>query len=498
MKKSIWLVLILFILGTGILCAAAFIADAEKEVVLTEKTLYGDKSAVKGLQVEMNTNLENTLHWNIRHQFESGQTESRFKFGKRYAKESANWWMWDSGKGIRLGLGVPSMGSLKTSYAGGAAGNFLKYYEEFGLGDVMEEIVEQAVKNAPAGTTYEEFFYLKDYMDVYPLTVDVYVLSGVGDVNGAMTPERVFSECFREYFQMPMQDGYGVTISIEKDEKGEIEMISLSDGESADRPEIERFSVLTDKGCYFTFQERNGRTRLFDTSRLLEYGLYYIPYRVDGESKWMYFEDMRVVYPMDQQIRLEQIALSEDESQVYLLLTDRGMLKFAVIDVKTAQTEQIIDLVPVSESYYPEPLNSSYEYDNFIAVNVVGEDPQTLILEKGDDGRFEHVLTAHVQELLVLGSNYNWSTFGNNNITKWTDEISNTTMAWNGEQLAVASFQWANQYTCNFHLAVYGKTGLLYCGEYQNSLNSDHEVNAYHSYWSCRPDERDIWTLSWQ
>ncbi len=488
MKKSIWLVVLLTIVSIGILGTAIVVMDQKKEVVLTERTLYGDKNAAQGLELELNVNSENRLHWNIRHQFGTGETETIFKFGERHAKDSPNW-LWGDDEGIRVGLGMRSL----TSMSNNNAERFASYYEDSGHKELVQKLVQGAIERTETGERHSELIYLKEYMDVYPIVMDSSYNIGEIDLNK-----------FREYFQIPIQEQYGIRITIEKDENGTIRSISLNNGEM-DNPQIENFTVKTENGCFFTFQEMNGNSRLFNISRLPAYGVYYIPYtdyisdtgeRSENGKHLLSFEDMQVVYPMNSLIRLEQLALSRDKSHIYLLVQDCGILKFIAINAKTVQITQMIDLMNMPEGTSYAPFNLSYEYDDFIAVHTAGN--KIFIIEKTEDGRFEHVLTADVQDILDMGVCCNWTSRAYYNHTEWKDEDSNTTMAWDGERLAITSFRWNNQYFCHFDLAVYDQSGLLYCGEYRNSLNFDQEINSYLSYKACRPDETDIWSLSWQ
>lgn len=498
MKRSIWVVMVLFILSAGILCVTTVGVDMRKDdVTIEETTLHGDKAALEGLHLELNANAEDLLFWNIQYKPETGEIDTEFRFGPQYAKNA-------SYRGIQHGIWFGLYPYTVTSMSSNVDNSsritqFAQLYETEGFDDVVEQIVTGVAARTKNGETHAEYVYLKDYCEVYPLRVEISLPVGLGDSKSGIDPYVSFMQECREYFQIPVHEDYRLEFSVRKDEKGRIQEISLSDDmyQTQSYIDVENFSLATEYGVFFAFQGRPGSSISLDTSMIQgEYGICYIPY-VDNEGqRWAYFEDMRVIRELSKQKYLEQMALSKDGSKVYLLMQDADILEFVMIDAETAE---IIQVIPLMSRKNGDIVDLTYEYDNFIAVNISGDSPRTLVIEKTEENRYEHVMTAQATDVIEKGVSVYRSYYGFNNELEWSDDLTNMTMAWDGERLAVAAFTEAYYYfPCSFHLAVYDRSGLLYCGKHINSLDVLRNSEMRGTSDLCRPDEVDTWSLSWK
>lgn len=498
MKRSIWIVLALFIISVGILCVTAVGIDMKKDdVTIEEKTLYGDKTALDGLHLDLNTSANDLMFWSTQYEPGTGEIDTQFRFGSQYAKgrsfgriSQGIWFNLHPYTVTAMGTGTDNVSAIK---------GFAQLYEAEGWADDVEQIVTGIAERTKSGEEHAEYIYLKDYCEVYPLRVDVSLGVGVGNMESNGDPYLSFAQELREYFQIPVHEDYRIEFSVRKDEKGRIQEISLSDDmfQEASYVAVDNFTLATEHGCFFAFQGRQSNQIPLDTSMIQgEFGVSYIPYvdNADGQ-KWAYFDNMKVVCGLDEDTYLEQMVLSKDGSKVYLLMQDEDMLKFIMIDAKTGD---IVQTMPLIDRGMGDVVDLAYEYDKFIAINIAGDNPRILVIDKTDSERYEHALTAAVTDAADMGARINWSYVGYDE-TGWTDEGANTTMAWDGERLAVAAFDDRGYYfTCSFHLAVYDKSGLLYCGSHKNSL----DILRNGSYgWSedwCHPNETDKWSLSWK
>jgi hypothetical protein len=104
---------------------------------------------------------------------------------------------------------------------------------------------------------------------------------------------------------------------------------------------------------------------------------------------------------------------------------------------------------------------------------------QLAVIAVNEAGDYEHRFTAPVTD----------------SETPLYDLSVNAVMDYDGGRLAVCGSIRDETYrydTCGFYLAVYGETGLLYCGEYASSLDAGAaDANR------CRPGDNEPLTVSW-
>ena len=120
---------------------------------------------------------------------------------------------------------------------------------------------------------------------------------------------------------------------------------------------------------------------------------------------------------------------------------------------------------------------NTFYYENFLVIFSAGN--RFSVIEVNEVGVYEYVFTANGLEANDLGM----------------PPSHETVMCWDGEKLAMASFQDNDhQRGCGFWLSVYDKTGTLYIGRYDSSLDVNADIENQHR---CRPVDDEPISVKW-
>ena len=153
MKKAtilMTLVLLLSVCGVGVLAADVF--EAHDQVVLTEKTVYGDRSKADGLTVQIDSHYQRKVFWNTTLRFgEETGAQTEYDFSAKEIREDYPVVY----EGIQIGN--PAHGGVDFDLDNPQEGLWVAYKE---LYDETEP-----------GQEKERDIRLKDYIDHYPMTI---------------------------------------------------------------------------------------------------------------------------------------------------------------------------------------------------------------------------------------------------------------------------------------------------------------------------------------
>ena len=160
MRKATIAMLLLLVISIGGVCvAAAGVHGPHDQVVLKEKTVYGNREYAEGLDIQIQASYASHLFWDTTYSTGTeGQAETDFLFSARKIHDE-----------------------VSTGYQGIMLDNQIGYFyepseeEANGVARAYRELAEKV----PAGQERETTIYLKDYIDTYPMTVDV-DLPGIG------------------------------------------------------------------------------------------------------------------------------------------------------------------------------------------------------------------------------------------------------------------------------------------------------------------------------
>lgn len=482
MRKSLIITSLLLLLSLGGIYAVHAGVNANKDAVtLDEIIMYGDKSSAEGLVINVGTHCNYQLFWDTVYRVGNEtqiKTDFRFSQKQEYQQHERIY------NGVEFG--IPDSGGLSAS--GGIdledEGHFIDSYF-YSTKDLYKDVASRT----EVGQTHSERLYLKDYYDFYPLAASIDFPNYHWDMRQERgTPDqsseddsRPLTEMIGEYFRIPILDSHRLEVSISKNDKGFITEMDISpvDGSGVN---LWTTSIVTDNACYFTFNNQAQNGELLDLSLIPDgYGLYRLPLtKAEGDQNLrVSLEQLEMVYALDLQVHITELKLTEDKSRLLLMTREDGAYYLTVLDAVTAQELQKLKVIDCDEDVFLR----SYYSDQFIA-NFISDGRLTVMEAVGDNGRYRSVFTVDTPEPGTLG----------------TPSASYTAMDWDGKRLAVVEPQqeedmnYSSYGKCSFNLSVYNRSGLLYTGKYDSSL----DINEWSDYsYRCRPLDSNPISLHW-
>lgn len=433
-----------------LLCAAIFLSAGVKaiqagkdQVTVTETTLYGDPEAADGLQVDLNLMLERRLFWHTT--YEAGaepQPETEFTYyGTRRNEE-------ETFRGsVHFGLG-----SLNVGFGSGFS---MEDFEEMETGtgtwffDHWEAYVAPILDLAPEvqpGETRTETVFLKDYYEYFRVGLEANI-TGVRfmEDQDALV---YLNECLR----IPVPEEMQIEVTITKDELGELdgvnmELVSL-DLESPMGLDLYGDGFVTEDYVYlYLAREEIG---LQDLTQLpLGYGIYRIPIveaRTEySTSKTLNLYEITNVYPLDaasQSIR--SVWLTEDHRELLVFTNEADGLLMTVVD---RETMTVLQQLPLEGFDVPEIWHDG----EFLVLSQQVEEQNRLLVYCRENGAYKLWLNT---EQYPLTPEDRWT---------WDQEV-----CFDGTRLAIVNF-WGTWNVASHRIAVYGRNGLLYAGDYAHN-----------------------------
>ena len=461
MKKLIALLCVLIALGLFSVCAiGAAVSEGKDQVTLTPRHLYGDPAAAQGATVSMLVHLDEHLLWNITHPL-GGETQADYSLSLREMDFDRN----ASYLAVQL-YGDFEYGLNTRTPVDELEGIELAYRELF--------------DRTEPGTKGTAEVRLQDYYTYYPIRIDI-------DLPGTLwhgldyknmdsedyANEIAVWDAFREFFRIPIpEDLAAIEISVVKNVDGSI-------GGAGSHYNDKQYSLYaeaayTSDTCYLTIYNRYGDNYV-DTSLIPGgYGIYSFAYEnvrneqnTQGNSTifhpgyvtGVHAETLAMVYPLDEEIHINAMHVTTDgERMLVLYEDDAGAVSLLVIDLAT-MTE--LQTIPVTE----EGWVSLHQEEGFF---VLFYNQLISVYSLCEDGSYTHVLSAD-QPAAVDGA------FASIN--------THAAMDFDGERVIFADLldekRYRSMQTTNICVAVYSEAGLLYYGEYENSLAINPNTSDY-------------------
>lgn len=466
MKKLIALLCVLIALGLFSVCAiGAAVSEGKDQVTLTPRHLYGDPAAAQGATVSMLVHLDEHLLWNITHPI-GGETQADYSLSLREMDFDRN----ASYLAVQL-YGDFEYGLNTRTPVDELVGIELAYRELF--------------DRTEPGTKGTAEVRLQDYYTYYPIRIDIDL---PGTLWHGLDYENMDSEdyaneiavwdAFREFFRIPIpEDLAAIEISVVKNVDGSI-------GGAGSHYDDKQYSLYaeaayTSDTCYLAINNRYGEEYV-DTSLIPGgYGIYSFAYEnvrneqnTQGNSTifhpgyvtGVHAETLAMVYPLDEEIHVNAMHVTPDEERMLVLYEDRaGAVSLLIIDLATMKE---IQTIPITEKVW---VGLHQEEDFF----VLFYNQLISVYSLCEDGSYTHVLTAD-QPAAVDGA------FASIN--------THAAMDFDGERVIFADLldeeRYRSMQTTNICVAVYSEAGLLYYGEYDNSLainpnTSDYNYNVH-------------------
>lgn len=517
MKKSFVLLIALVLLAVTIVYygQTSVMAEAD-QVQITEQVLYGDKSVVEGVTLQMKNHYQYQMFWDTTYVLgEQPEALTDYTF---YQERNYSYSYW---------------------YYGTV--NFED--ESIRVFDWTEDIAEEQLigielaafelyETAEPGERSEQLFYLKDYMEYYPFSVfisgdfdtqkdieQLYVdmsepelkselLYAKGTELEMVEKKQKWLETFQEFFQIPIIDTEACVIAMEKDEDGQLtgwgvsttgggsgtgnmEIPEMPNYEDYDSFPFYTYSTVSDGDAYFTFGTRSYQDVVVDTSQIPGgYGIYHFPY--DAEKNEIYPEKLKMVYALDPNVRVYDLTRDARGEHLLLFTEEDNGIYMSVIDIGTMTLENklIVSDLGEDDTFYGIKHYSLFE--DYMVVVTYGE---IVVLSIDETGIYK-------KELTVEEEVFNQFSIDENGDTLIAG--ADTAYDWDGERLLFSNYIYnVNGYNgSNFYVAVIDNSGILYFAVYNTSLQTtvsyDSQGYPNYNYPHCCPVEDNAITISWK
>ena len=380
------------------------------------------------------------------------------------------------------------------SYWGlGAAGNGSRI--DFDPEDApLPETVKAVAEMTGAGESRTELVPLADYYEYYPVNLRV-------ESNASIIPDssnnkklyRVYydddiyspvffegdyektEDClgyFTEFFHIPCSEESFLSITLEKDEAGEISDCQI---DFQMEPYIRSLSAFGSEGGYHAWyfapsgddlQDGGMKEQITDPGD--NYGIYFYPY-VEAPLGYRYRSNANLtidptrakkVCDLEPGILLGDMVLGSGQNQLYLTTVEGGEIYLRVYEAAGDELKLRQKLLV--------PSSDITERKEAAATDMHLSVQKECVLMSGDDGSFALALCA--DEELTL-----WCPRQESVFLALTDLYWKKFWDFDGERLAIATLYWRGDYV---NLAVYTKEGLQWNGTCQQESDMVLEVSG--------------------
>lgn len=457
MKKLIAIVLTLALLSVGAIVAVANGVNANKDTLThSENAVYGNRTVADGIAVRCLSHYDNHLVWESLYTV-GGKTETEFDFhyGNYYVNGKPKLSGFIMHNGIHYGFNTTIPAS-----------------EQRGISKVYKQLYDSLNYEEEGSATVR----LADHYDYYPLDIhvnlpvlywnadsysadsDYYGFSSSSIGNNRETYDKI---C--EFFKIPVLEEEYVDINVKKHRNGMGFGHSFSE-ESADNYSMSSCSTYTDKVCFIYISNRTEGGEIMDFSNIPGgYGIYAMPYNGGKLNA----DGLSMVYALDEKTVVQYMTVSNDGKKLLILLHENGGTYLEVIDIETMTRLQELKI-------YGESYHTVFPKDGFIAIEFQSK---IAVIDELADGRYDLKFVADKFDYTHTDREYFYLKTG-------------AAMDFDGERLVIVDnissdeSGWYDK--CGFFMAVYGKGGLLYYGEYESSLDANLST-ANHYNFNCQP-----------
>lgn len=461
MKKHLWGSIFCGVLGfCVVICAFVLLWGRYDRITLEEKTVFGDRTKAEGVSLQFDSMWENRLFWTVSATVKQNGTDADTDF--RFVGDGIDAAYYEEKPG-------PDLGNVQYGSGGITPAELKKF-----IGDKLYGVLEEISRDLPAGETKSYIVRLKDYYDYFPTN-----FLGVGDAVESV--DRV------DYFRIPVPSDYRHIFSISKDDNGKV--ISF-DGQSS--LSLQNYGFTDGDTVYAAFnlvqenrsaeQENVIESQTYMSLPADMRGIHCIPLKkgegtADEKKTMPDFSRAKLGYGLAEDAVIISLTESTDGGSLYLVTAEDCNTYLTVIDKSSMKEVQKIDLHFTEGKDYD--LGSFY--DNLFPVIdcekglVVFFGDDFLCYEKGDDGK------------LSL-----WCKDRADGLESMYAYTENEAMDFDGTRLALGVRTFAetsitddlgNTYsgietTTSPGLLIYEKSGLVYAGIFQSSVEKDNTIDV--------------------
>lgn len=451
MKKSVCALGGLLCLSLAVLLCSHFaVGAAEGKVELEEFVLAGDRSAAQGLSLTYLTN-DNSSHlfWDTRVALDGElAAETDFQF---YTDSYTRDYSWEP---------IAYLPSASASF--GMSG-IVSESEDIERDCMLLPALDAAART-DAGEERTEVLRLRDYYDYFPISLEIYAQSGHISSSDWRGQDPLFSAedyaRLNAYFRVPVPEDMLVTVTAERNDKGELVRVESDPAETYDEergwydplPNWGLVSADEDMAYLLALPAATGA----DT---VAAGIHVIPILNSEEDIWRLRPDLdhiQLLRPLDLAPEaVLRFAWNEDKSQLMLYTREGGKLVLTTIDPATGETDQRLELLD---------MDGEDDWAGFIScgpLHLSYTSSETFVLVAEAEGLFTSVLTGSTD--LPDSLPYLFS--------------RDAQLAWDGKRMALAAHipgraheglsPEERRLKVGFGLAVWDADGLQYGGFYE-------------------------------
>lgn len=427
MKKAFLCFVLVLCLTLGLVVPAALsLHQARDQVAVTSATTYGDPTQAAGLTAKQSAHYDNHLRWDLTIPLDRPE-DTATAFSSRQPPA----------EGGPMGPSIYARTPSGATFLSGGTSLESAVEANFELAPLLP-LFQEIAQQAPDGQIHSETIDPRDYLDVYPLVVDItvpYAAYRSGD--GSMA---YLSQVWQDFFAFPIPADERWTITIRKGSQGGIQEFSL------EAPATYAPNFLTAYAGERVFFTLDGNSSGACVNTPGGFGIYTLALAEQDGIPWAELDALSNVFPLPQGTVVVDLSASQD-GQSLLLTTRLGdACTLRVIDPETMEVKQSF---PVSDPN----LSGVLLGENFLL--LYGE--ETFHLFSLENGTCAHVFSAPMEESMVQGADY----LGDNYLTA----------AWNGERLAMGASLTPD--SSGLVLAVYEAGTLTYLGTYVTSLTEE-------------------------
>ena len=453
MKKAFLCFALVLCLTLGLVVPAALsLHQARDQVTVTSATTYGDHAQAAGLTAKQSAQYNDHLRWDLTIPLDRPEdTATEFSYHQTLIGEpqpSHDLYMYVP-NGTRFFHGSST---LEDAVEGSP--------EQKPLLPMFQDVASRT----PNGKRYSETVTLKDYVDCYPLAVDLGGLpygvlhSGEGSAKDPFWDDFAISQAFQDFFSFPVPEDEAWTVTIEKDDQGNLLELSTECPYPVFSPNV--ISTFGEDSLFFTFDQYSAANFEHTPGG---FGLYRLGLVREGASVFLDLDSLANIHPLPENAVVLDLTDSCD-GQTLLLTYCLG--KDYTCEVLDPETMTVLQSFPVPADP-PSPVmvhtedtqgnEISYEETHW---DLNGSLPGENFLVLYGDARF------HLFSLENGTYTYEFSAPMEEHMLYYPYELLSG--AWNGETLALAS---VSESTTGLSLSMFEAGELVYQGIYETSLN---------------------------
>lgn len=478
MRKAWYILLTSLILSLIGFSSAHFVINESGEAVTwQEETVYGDKSAVEGIQVKTVNHISQNLMWETVGTLGGElKPETKFTFSNASIQSETE----ITYRGLDLYANTDFLADLAFNgqssvpdYAQKKYADLIAYctacYESVDIGEEKEFTVDLG--------KYMDYYSFSGYLDIPGPTqvIDEF------DDRWTGTPLALI-QSIHDFFRIPILGEFKVIYSISRRQTGGSFGSSYAGGPDGRIYTPQFDSVYMNGNCYLTFNAVAENGEVADTSLIPGgYGLYRLNVRTDGSGNLDWDTPIaEMVFPLDPGEEFSYLEKSDDEKHIYIHTWQGNKLMRTILDEQTLEVLQEFELYERSDfqKYELYEVIGDYywevkQYDDFLAVlkfsinNVKSETNTVTVFAEDEQGLYHHQFTVPMSpetvdvndDLMIFAS-----------VTAQLD--------YDGEKLYVIQNEYkdnrhgyARGDSCNFFVLAYAPEGISYIGKYHVNLS---------------------------